>query len=400
MDSSLFYSPRKSTFINRMNQRIKLKPIFSTIKRYYTLMDAISKLNEIQETTVRFKDKQTLLIFSKEFCTRESKGSRYFMILSMEMFLRVYKAINPLTRNYYELILHSYYCKLYLDVEYLYENFKEDTKLIVGTLIKSLRAFILTELNINVEYKDFIILDSSNDVKFSLHVILVHDRVIFANNVNLGVFVKDFIEMCLLNEDKKYLFDLNENCIIDKAVYTKNRNFRIYKSTKLGQKRPLVISKFNKFPTKDKEVFLKKSLVSYFEVPIVEIQPITYKPQKEANINNKEDKPDKRAYQEPLFVTHSSFPELDKYFDSILRTKGGKIYKMRELQIKGITHIYYYPQNYRFCNRINREHKSNGIYYIVDSYTKTYWQQCFDVDCKGFKSCKIGLPKMLFQKNL
>lgn len=53
------------------------------------------------------------------------------------------------------------------------------------------------------------------------------------------------------------------------GVYTKNRNFRMYLSTKQGKKSPLVLSSCNKYvplvhPEYRKEALFYDSLVTYF----------------------------------------------------------------------------------------------------------------------------------------
>lgn len=45
----------------------------------------------------------------------------------------------------------------------------------------------------------------------------------------------------------------------------------------------------------------------------------------------------------------------------------------------------------RYCENINRSHKSNGIYYVVNLREGNFVQKCHDPDCKYFRS----VPKLL-----
>ena len=75
----------------------------------------------------------------------------------------------------------------------------------------------------------------------------------------------------------------------------------------------------------------------------------------------------------------------------------------------------------RFCGNIGRQHKSNGIYYIVDLQARPaaderlqevaeagltspltiqggiWLQKCYDPDCKGYRSEAMPLPPQLLR---
>ena len=50
---------------------------------------------------------------------------------------------------------------------------------------------------------------------------------------------------------------------------------------------------------------------------------------------------------------------------------------------------------HRFCENVNREHKSNGVYYIIDYRLDAFYQRCYDPDCSGFRGAVMPLPKGL-----
>lgn len=36
----------------------------------------------------------------------------------------------------------------------------------------------------------------------------------------------------------------------------------------------------------------------------------------------------------------------------------------------------------RFCERIGREHRSNNVYYCIDLLAGTFFQRCYDNECR------------------
>jgi len=49
----------------------------------------------------------------------------------------------------------------------------------------------------------------------------------------------------------------------------------------------------------------------------------------------------------------------------------------------------------RWCGNVARHHRSNGIYYVVDLATGTWWQKCYDLECGGYRSEMMPLPPHL-----
>ncbi len=47
---------------------------------------------------------------------------------------------------------------------------------------------------------------------------------------------------------------------------------------------------------------------------------------------------------------------------------------------------------HRYCERVGRQHKSNGVYIVVDIGAGTYYQKCYDPDCRHFRGRTKALP--------
>ncbi len=49
----------------------------------------------------------------------------------------------------------------------------------------------------------------------------------------------------------------------------------------------------------------------------------------------------------------------------------------------------------RYCHNIQREHKSNAVYYVLSLKDGSFTQRCFDPDCSNFRSLPMHLPNDL-----
>ena len=54
--------------------------------------------------------------------------------------------------------------------------------------------------------------------------------------------------------------------------------------------------------------------------------------------------------------------------------------------------LFMYTGTYKFCERVQRHHKQNNIYFLVDMRQGTYRQKCHDDDCKNFQGEPRSLP--------
>lgn len=157
-----------------------------------------------------------------------------------------------------------------------------------NTIIHVFNAYLLTHWHLPCTINNVLNLDSTTTEKFSRHIVFNIKNVAFKNNYHVGRLVKsickDISDYVFLKETKHEVlnsFDKIEleklfvvtkkgrRLFIDTAVYTTNRHFRIYKSTKWGKRSNLILSKDCKYiPStlhEDKElnIFLD-SLISYF----------------------------------------------------------------------------------------------------------------------------------------
>ncbi|NWI37412.1 PRIPO protein, partial [Picathartes gymnocephalus] len=158
--------------------------------------------------------------------------------------------------------------------------------------------------------------------------------------------------------------------------YTKNRNFRMYKSSKAGKNVILKIAEDNKFiPNCEKDVSLEEA---YFLSSLI------------CNCVF-------RAFglTDPMEGYQGSpYPEIDNFVRSLVNKDGlqGGIRQWSYFSLKEL--LIYDISGYRWCENIRRAHKSNNIMILVDLKNEVWYQKCHDPVCReqNFKSQSFSLP--------
>lgn len=156
------------------------------------------------------------------------------------------------------------------------------------TLIDVIRAYLLDRYHLMCDRSNFLILDSTSAEKFSRHVIFTMKDMSFKDNSHVGRFIRTICSDITLHLEsdtqthkilshfdkaniEEMLVETNrgKRLFIDDGVYTKNRHFRLYLSTKWGKESYLTIPTdcahipVNNCREKDLGIFLD-SLISYF----------------------------------------------------------------------------------------------------------------------------------------
>jgi len=77
--------------------------------------------------------------------------------------------------------------------------------------------------------------------------------------------------------------------------------------------------------------------------------------------------------------------DLERFIVDLIKDEGGRIRKIFPPDGNG-RYTFEITGSYRYCEKVQRHHQKNQIYFIVDPRTRTYMQKCHDVDCYGFRS--------------
>uniref|UniRef100_A0A8D8T4D0 DNA-directed primase/polymerase protein n=1 Tax=Cacopsylla melanoneura TaxID=428564 RepID=A0A8D8T4D0_9HEMI len=212
-----------------------------------------------------------LLPFSYE----SSNWERLFLVANPDIFwFRDCKKPSS-ARHTYEIIAENRVSKLYFDLEYdkgIPANRDCDGNEMTKTFIRVVLYYIHKLFGVKYKMTQVLVLDSTTDSKFSVHLVF-QIPLVFRTNIHAGHFVR-FIANELINidticsDEEQLRYDIFKETTInvyaikdlfvtngkaarvlfcDLAVYTRNRLFRIYKSSKQNKNAHLVVSPINKW---------------------------------------------------------------------------------------------------------------------------------------------------------
>ncbi|KAJ3415615.1 hypothetical protein HDV05_004491 [Chytridiales sp. JEL 0842] len=213
-----------------------------------------------------------LILFGMEFDVHKP-GKRKFLLTTVEEFYERYLTkIRKEERVFYEVIQEDARCRLYFDLEFDKTvkgngelDFEGGVEQLVELVFEKLEQVFHIYTPPSLWLSKVVQLDASTDAKFSRHLIFDLDPWWFGNNRHMGEFVKmicayvkgrlRYLEGadCLQEEEEKkeelkrlqklvvWNEDGEKGLLVDESVYTRNRQFRIWGSTKIGKNRPLKI---------------------------------------------------------------------------------------------------------------------------------------------------------------
>ncbi|KAI1728223.1 DNA-directed primase/polymerase protein [Ditylenchus destructor] len=188
-------------------------------------------------------------IFTFEI-SRHVPGSRKFVCSDIRTFADWYLAPTTSRRNFHEVILENTPCRLFLDLEYIKAlNMDIDLPAMMANFLDVCAKLLTSFIGEPVNIYDFLILESSTEEKFSAHVIvhLPNGRV-FSSVKDLKVVLTRLIQqldaenVALINSPQS-----RNRFLCDTTIYTKNRNFRLYLSSKIAYNTPLSLAEYCSF---------------------------------------------------------------------------------------------------------------------------------------------------------
>ncbi|KII67584.1 DNA-directed primase/polymerase protein [Thelohanellus kitauei] len=341
------------------------------------------KFPTLQEAydSIKIHDCQELRIFAKEKL-KIGQPVYTFIVTTLQSFWLEYMSLQPADRHFYEVIPRAP-CKLYLDIEFSrVHNPDIDGQVITSAFIQFIISNLKTKFCKDFTDSDFLWLDSSSPEKYSCHLIL-SDSILFDSNIHLGEFIKE-CEVNAKNSHKEFfVFGSNEELqfVADLSVYTKNRSFRLYLSSKMSKGIVLTRSRFCKCR------FNTKSTNYEWDVFLASLVLPTHHSSKNINFYQSgnactqlhrgtcKNAPPKKSDRLENFLNSKLSGILDR---NVIVT----LFHKNELQ----KNIHFTVKGSRYCHRVGREHKSNNIYIIVDTLNCDTYQKCYDVDCKNFVS--------------
>ncbi|MED6118313.1 hypothetical protein PIB30_001542 [Stylosanthes scabra] len=378
-----------------------------------------------QDEAMKFaKDQEDVHVFSYQ---DHFNGQRRFLVSTYTEFWRRYKNMDSKIRHHYEVIQEGLPCHLYFDLEFDKRvNIGKDGDEMVDLLISVVLAAFQEKYSIHVDLDWIVELDSSTKDKFSRHLIIRIPKVSFKDNSHAGAFVSEICSRIqnARETDKRFekLFVMKDSScngstshlFVDTAVYTRNRCFRLFLSSKAGKSSFLLpTGRFKCKNLGEEEVFMA-SLICNIDCEKLLVCKTDLDCVKTLHFDTEMNCDSGNSCQIPLqytlntcssevsrtyFVGNSPFPFLDKFILSVASVGNipGKIYSWYLLPEFGLM-VYSMTKN-RYCERIGRHHKSNNVIYVVDLRKAVYYQKCHDPDCRGYRSPLRQIPVHVFSNS-
>lgn len=336
-------------------------------------------------------------------------SKKYFVFDSYRSVYNWLKVSEPRDRNIYEMLrvedVRGGWCHFYVDIDFEYakHGYKYTREQLEDAFARQVpaieKALVLEKIADTV---DSVVLDSSSDSKFSRHVVFHTfkdgDPVMFKTNFE---DCKNFYHHIL----STYCITKIDKATLDVTVYSKNRLFRTFGSTKLSIDpsnpvyRPLKLYDMATgtpifFDDSSYETFLT-TLITYFDkTPKV----ITFEDRdfKKLETEGRTRNPGGKRRVKASTSVPKYLHEIAKMIQDDLRNDGQHGVEIVASHVLDDT-VAVFNSNQRKCALAKREHSRNNVYYVVKlGEAKLSWRQkCHSMACKNPDSTA---PRLLPQR--
>ena len=366
-----------------------------SLENLATLMMDQENDDDIYETFFRLSEaldyfrnnlEKNLYVFSWEIGIG---GTRKFMVTSLRKFWTFYPGLDQHQRHYYEVVPEGRFCKLHIDLEFMLElNEDKNGHNMTKYLVIKINDLLLAEYGVTNSDQDVMILESSNSDKFSIHLVFL--KIVMENNEACGHFINHLISS--LDEDDKKVFTVKNSkfedvWFLDTVIYSRNRNFRLYKSTKLGKSSPLLISPLDlSFKAM---VSANLCQFSLFKCSIVTNVPDDFNLIKCLGDEGKAEDTTRQVSNVSNFQFPSPFCEIDKFLST--KIKPGRLLSWNyDIQHKSYI---FNTKDYRYCENVQRQHSSNNVYFVLFTDIGVIKQGCYK--CSQFFSEPVDIKHLI-----
>ncbi|KAK9825930.1 hypothetical protein WJX81_007732 [Elliptochloris bilobata] len=379
----------------------------------------------------------------RAFCeeVRGNNGAFYrrFVAASYGALWAAYSDLRPMCRHFYEVIREARPCHLYFDLEYVpavNPGVQGDT--LVDALLRLVAAELQSEWGLRLEPDWVWELDSSGPAKWSRHVVVRVPGAALRDTAAAGALVARLLarpEAAALRVRKEVKGaapgEQHFTSVVDTAVYTRNRHFRVLWSSKGGKS--AVLKATGRFATAvgagkpPQELFLATlvcntppgaRLLAPAEAPCQmpgagaggvllsggsrsgEVVALLQRAAAAVKVAWKHSASD--AEEEPV----ASMAEVRRWAEGAVefiervaaQRAGGLPAAARTVALCGVAGTVAYSMlgpGSHWCENVGRAHKSNHVFFVVALAEGRYAQKCHDPECAHFRSGWMPLPEHL-----
>ena len=305
---------------------------------------------------------------------------RKFVVCDIEIFWNTYEKCSD--KNFYQVIVEGTPVKLFFDVEFWRgPNQEKDGEAMCLQLLAHLDHMIQSKFNQERAAREAIILDSSDDTKFSRHIIF--RTVVLKDMKHCGQFVTEVVSS--LTESDRKLFEVKTfdgrayRSFIDTSVYTSNRHLRVFLSSKYGQDRPLRCNNPEMFTASSStcdDIDVNRKIL--FESLVVNSTkgPGELLSCDDREVQKKSDHV-KSYTGQGSSVQSSPYKNIDKYVEKL--ADPGRVRKITWNDVKQT--VRYDIVGNRYCRMKDGVHEKNNIYYKYFARNHRLIQDCYSPSC-------------------
>lgn len=269
--------------------------------------------------------------------------------------------------HWYEVIDETKPARVFVDIETKHGTY-ERVKNGVDVFISLLNGVLGTTY-------DWMVADASDASKISFHVV---GGPLLTNLYHVGALIRRLA--LFAHQDKTTcadLFDDDGVFIIDEAIYTRGRQFRLFGACKLGSARILRSSH------RWWDALVNVPGQAQEQLEIDGSTPVsTSMPAKDLFIQKQDGSWKRREMNSVEELTIYGFPSC---MNAVIRSLRHLDPEISMCDIAFNTHYksWRVPSRSTCCRIANRVHKSNHVWYTVDIMSRTVHQRCMDEECAG-----------------
>ena len=269
--------------------------------------------------------------------------------------------------HWYEVIDETKPARVFVDIETKHGTY-ERVKNGVDVFISLLNGVLGTTYN-------WMVADASDASKISFHVV---GGPLLTNLYHVGALIRRLALFAYQDRTTcADLFDDDGVFIIDEAIYTRGRQFRLFGACKLGSTRVLRSS----HEWWDALVNVPGQAQEQLEID--GSTPVsTSMPAKDLFFQRQDGSWKRREMNSIEELTIYGFPSC---LNAVIRSLRQLDPNISMCDIAFNTHYksWRVPSRSTYCRIANRAHKSNHVWYTVDIMSRTVHQRCMDEDCAG-----------------
>ena len=335
-------------------------------------------------------------------------GQRKYIVTSFKHFWNFYIKLS--NKKFYEVIQSDRPVKLYFDVEFMkLENPKMDGYLLTEKLIELVNLHLREKYNCENSFNDVMVLESTTEQKFSIHLIFV--GTIFRSIQNVRKFVTQFLK--IVNENHRGIFEVQKKnktvSFVDVSVYSEKQNFRMFLSEKLGKSNPLLVSKMDRFtsrlvPNCQSEKFVLQQEI-FFSSLITNVKGHQTSYVEDGGEEDYFSTSERRTHADSMSLTASCrassslslspYPEVDNFITDLVKPDG---FIRSWKYFKDSNMFTFTIGNNKYCQNVRRHHTNNHVYYTLCLKTLSVKQRCFS--CVDFESDPIYVETLKWLETL